>query len=85
MTDLSNKVSLVTGSTRGIGKSIALLYAGLGADVVIDYTEDKTSADATVKEIEGLGKKALSVQCNVASTADITRAFLKLQCRRSVK
>lgn len=46
MTDLTGKVALVTGSARGIGRAIAERYASLGADIVINYSEDETSADA---------------------------------------
>lgn len=41
MTDLTNKKALITGSTKGIGKAIALRYARLGADIVINYANDQ--------------------------------------------
>ncbi len=75
MTNLSNKVALITGSAKGIGKAIAKRYAGLGADIVINYTKDETAANNTVSEIEKLGRKATAVQCDVANTTDIKRLF----------
>ena len=40
MTDLKNKVALITGSARGLGKAIAEHYASLGADIVLNYARD---------------------------------------------
>jgi NAD(P)-dependent dehydrogenase (short-subunit alcohol dehydrogenase family) len=55
---LSGRVALVTGGSRGIGKSIALALAEDGADVAINYRRDDASASETVAEIEALGRKA---------------------------
>jgi len=52
MTSLKNKVALITGSTRGLGKAIAERYASLGADIVINYPKDKTAADRVVAGIK---------------------------------
>lgn len=75
MTDLSGKVALITGSARGIGKAIAERYAGLGADIVINYTRDEVAANVTINEIKQLGRKAIAIQCDVSKTADIDRLF----------
>jgi len=75
MTDLSNKVALITGSARGIGKAIAERYAKLGADIVVNYTKNENAANDTVTEIKKLGRKAISVQGNVENLADIERLF----------
>lgn len=60
------KVILVTGSSRGLGKSIALDLGKAGQKVVINYVSDgsKESAEDTVKEIKDLGGDALAVQCD---------------------
>jgi 3-oxoacyl-[acyl-carrier protein] reductase len=59
MMDLKNEVALITGSARGIGKSIALRYASKGADIVGNYSRDKENGNSTVREIEALGVSAL--------------------------
>lgn len=60
------KVILVTGSSRGLGKSIALDLGKAGQKVVVNYVSDgsKESADATVAEIKELGGDAISVQAD---------------------
>ncbi len=75
MADLKNKVALVTGSARGIGKSIALRYAAKGANVVVNYSRDKESADETVREIAALGVRVIGVRANVANLREIEAMF----------
>jgi 3-oxoacyl-[acyl-carrier protein] reductase len=75
MTDLKNKVAIVTGSARGIGKSIALRYAAKGANVVVNYSRDKESADETVREIAALGVRVIGVRANVANLGEIEAMF----------
>lgn len=62
---LENKVALVTGGSRGLGRSIALKLASLGANVVINYERNADAAAKVVEEIEEMGVKGLSLQCNV--------------------
>ncbi len=63
--ELENKVALVTGAGRGIGKAIALDLAAAGADIVFT-NRTKALADATKSEVEALGRKCLAVQADVA-------------------
>lgn len=63
---LKEKVALVTGGARGIGKGIALALAGEGATVIVNYSGSKEKADAVVSEIEQNGGTAEIYQCNVA-------------------
>lgn len=63
--NLENKVAIVTGASRGIGKAIALKLAKDGADVVVTATTLET-AQKTAKEIEAIGRKALPLAVNVA-------------------
>ena len=65
MIDLSGKSAVVTGGSRGIGKAIALRLAQQGADVCFSYRGNSAAADATVHEIEALGRRALAVQADV--------------------
>ncbi|XVQ14739.1 SDR family NAD(P)-dependent oxidoreductase [Spirillospora sp. CA-255316] len=62
--DLSGKVALVTGGSRGLGRAIVLGYAAAGADVVIASRKFDACA-AVAKEVEALGRKALPVACHV--------------------
>jgi enoyl-[acyl-carrier protein] reductase III len=69
------KVALITGSSRGIGRALALTLARDGADVVVNYQRNSDLADAVVREIQGLGSRAIAVQANMESTDDIDRLF----------
>jgi 3-oxoacyl-[acyl-carrier protein] reductase len=72
--DLSNKVAIVTGSARGIGKAIALRLAEAGADIVVnDIAAAAETLEATANEIKALGRKALAVTADVSSSADVNR------------
>jgi len=75
MTTLKNKVALITGSARGLGKAIAERYADLGADIVINYSKDKASADEVIKNIASKGVKVLAVQADISKVAEISRLF----------
>ncbi|MGE8342300.1 MAG: SDR family oxidoreductase [Flavobacterium sp.] len=75
MKPLKNKVALITGASKGIGKVIALRYAQLGADVVINYVNDSNAADEVVKEIENYKVRAISVKADVSKPSEITRLF----------
>jgi 3-oxoacyl-[acyl-carrier protein] reductase len=75
MTSLKNNVALVTGASRGIGKAIALRYAQLGADVIVNYNSNVAAAEEVVKEIEGYHVKAFSVKADVSKPAEINKMF----------
>ncbi|KAK5167491.1 uncharacterized protein LTR77_007190 [Saxophila tyrrhenica] len=74
---LHNKVALITGASRGIGKGCALELARRGCSIVVNYANSKAGADEVVKEIEGLGTgaKAVSIQADVSKVAEIERLF----------
>jgi len=65
MIDLSGKAAVVTGGSRGIGKAIALRLAEQGADICFSYQANQDAANATAKEIEAKGRKAVHVQADV--------------------
>jgi 3-oxoacyl-[acyl-carrier protein] reductase len=67
--DLSGKAAVVTGGSRGIGRAIALRLARQGADVAFSYRGNQAAADEAVREIEGLGRKAVAVQGDVTDPA----------------
>ena len=75
MNSLKNKVALVTGSARGLGKAIAERYAAMGADIVINYSRDKASAEEVVSTIKAMGVKVIALQADVSKVADLERLF----------
>jgi 3-oxoacyl-[acyl-carrier protein] reductase len=75
MKTLQNKTALITGSARGLGKAIAERFASLGADIVINYSKDKTSADEVLKNILAMGVKAIALQADVSKVAEIQKLF----------
>ena len=75
MKNLDNKVAIITGSSRGIGKAIATRLANDGAAVVINYSHSADKADAAVQEIEQAGGKAIALQADVSKVADLERLF----------
>jgi enoyl-[acyl-carrier protein] reductase III len=75
---MSQKVALVTGSSRGIGKLIAIKLAERGYDLVINYARSKQAALDTAKEIEAIGRKALVVKANVGKPEKIKELFAEI-------
>jgi 3-oxoacyl-[acyl-carrier protein] reductase len=73
MTQLSGRVALVTGASRGIGKAIALALANAGADVAVNYNTQSEAAEAVSRQIRTGGRKCITVQADVSKTADVDR------------
>lgn len=67
---LKDRVALVTGSSRGVGRAIAIGYAQAGADVVVNYTSNEKAALDVVSNVEALGRRAVMVKADVARKAD---------------
>ena len=72
---LQNKIALITGSGRGIGKAIALHFAREGADVVVNFFRNRAPAEETAEEIRALGRRALVVKADVGDEDGITNLF----------
>ncbi|KAK5993543.1 Hydroxynaphthalene reductase-like protein Arp2 [Cladobotryum mycophilum] len=72
---LDGKVALVTGSSRGIGRGIALHLAACGANVIINYVKSATAAEEVVAEIKAMGRKSVAIQADVSIFEDIQRLF----------
>jgi len=72
---MTDKVVVITGGSRGIGRAAALAAAARGYRVVVGYASNKAAADEVVSLIEGKNGKAIAVKCNVGSEADILALF----------
>jgi 3-oxoacyl-[acyl-carrier protein] reductase len=71
---MADRVALVTGGGRGIGRGIALGLAADGIDVAVTYRKDAAAADEVVAEIESMGRAAMAIQSDVSIPDDNTRA-----------
>jgi len=67
MGKLAGKTALVTGGGRGIGRGITLELAREGADVAVNYRRDREAAEATVAEVQSLGRRAVAIQADVGN------------------
>jgi enoyl-[acyl-carrier protein] reductase III len=76
---LKNKVSLVTGSSRGIGKAIALKLAELGSDVIINYVKNENKAIEVTKHIESLGVKSIAIKADIGEPDQIKEMFNQIK------
>jgi len=68
---LAGRAAVVTGSSRGVGRSVALAFGSEGADVLVNYTSSEGPAQEVVEEIRAMGRKSVAVRANVASKPDV--------------
>jgi enoyl-[acyl-carrier protein] reductase III len=73
--DFAGKTALVTGGSRGIGRAISRAFARCGARVVVNFREDRASADETVEAIEAEGGSATAVQANLLHPDEVRALF----------
>ena len=81
MGELSGKVAIVTGASKGIGAAIARRFAEAGAAVAVNYASSKADADKVVDEIVRKGGKAVAIQANVGKSADVKRLFAETKAK----
>ena len=74
---LTNKVAIVTGSSRGIGRAIAQRLGQEGAKVVVTYMNNNEQAEEVVSKIQLSGAEAIAIQVDVRKIADVRRLFQK--------
>src|SRR6267142_1222196 len=79
MSSLVNHIALVTGASRGIGKSVALALAAEGADIAINYRKESAAAESVAAEIKKLGRRAIVVQADVSESAEVDRLFTEIE------
>lgn len=72
------KVALVTGSSRGIGRQTAIRLAKEGYDIVINYARSRAAAEEVVSEIEALGRKVLLIKANIGDVKKIRAMFTRI-------
>jgi enoyl-[acyl-carrier protein] reductase III len=72
---LKGKLTLVTGSGRGIGRAIALKLASQGSDIIVNFFRRREAAEKTAKDIEALGVKAEVIRANVGDPAKLDEMF----------
>jgi NAD(P)-dependent dehydrogenase (short-subunit alcohol dehydrogenase family) len=76
---LTNKIALITGGSRNIGRETALRLAAKGANIVITYREQKDAAEQTVRDLEVLGVKAQAIQVTLTGTGELERMMEEFQ------
>jgi NAD(P)-dependent dehydrogenase (short-subunit alcohol dehydrogenase family) len=76
---LRGQVALVTGGGKRIGREIALTLARAGADVAVNYSQSRAGAEATAREIRGLGARSLTLRADVARPVQVTAMFRRLK------
>lgn len=74
---LKNKVALVTGSSRGIGRAIALLFAKEGAKIIVNCSKTEGKAKQVVDEIKKLGSDAIAIKCDVSQEKEVKEMINK--------
>ncbi len=79
MTDLADRVALVTGASRGIGRAIALALGEAGAAVAVNYVERSAEAEAVAAAIRQGGRAALSVKADVSDSGAVARMVREVE------
>ncbi len=68
---LEGKAAVITGSSRGVGKNVALAYGREGADVLINFSSNEAAAQEVVDQIKAMGRNAVAVKADVSSRAEV--------------
>jgi NAD(P)-dependent dehydrogenase (short-subunit alcohol dehydrogenase family) len=75
----NNKIALITGGSRGLGKNMALALAKNGTDLIITYRKGNAEANETVRELEALGRKAVAIRLDLSEANAVDNFIVELQ------
>jgi len=75
---LKNRISLITGSSRGIGRAIALNFAKEGSDVVVNYVVNDNAAEEVISKIRSMGRRCFSFKADVSKGDNVKKLFSKI-------
>ena len=76
---LKNKIALVTGASRGIGRAIAIELAKQGADVIVNYVKDEQEASKVADEIKALGRNCIALKADVSNFDEVSKMLEKIK------
>jgi 3-oxoacyl-[acyl-carrier protein] reductase len=76
---LTDKVALVTGASRGIGKAIAVRLAQAGVDVAVNFRTRESEAQAVCQQIEGYGRRSMAVGADVSVAAEVAQLVVAIE------
>jgi 3-oxoacyl-[acyl-carrier protein] reductase len=77
MFDLTGKIALVTGGSRGLGRAIALALAGQGADVAVHYRGNADAAEGVAQQVAAKGRRSLTIQGDTSTGRDACEAIVR--------
>jgi 3-oxoacyl-[acyl-carrier protein] reductase len=77
--DLTGRIALVTGSSRGIGRAIALAFAEAGADIAVNYRSRETEAKQVCAQVENHGSRCVIVRADVSVASDVARMMTSVE------
>ena len=73
--DFKDKIAVITGASRSIGRGIALAFAREGCTVVINYSKSREEAEEVVNKVKEMGGKAMAVQCDISNRREVEAMF----------